>query len=410
MTDLNAKRGKMKNGHRAWLKGDGIPWGFVMDLGKAWEEIIKDPNSTAVVDAVSKYHNVGVSNNRDVCKDLKQFFAHSTLNPLDLDNGLWSWFISFLIAFRVGRAHLKGEPPPSTEDIHGLTKVGTVHSHNNYAQYNAWDQGSQTFSFSVPLASKLMLTDVGHAKWSDLRTPFPAFVIQVPPELATLKDPSTGLHYMDGVVVVDGFSEGRRRIEMLFTGQENGNSSQLGDDAVVYANMRCTHDDQTLEDALEKSGERVPEELRDAVNLGGFGQIEGTRKLVLWVLAMIFYLTDFPEDRVKVSPDTKELEEKVAVARGKAKRNAKAKLRTAQREPSPFLVGTNVTLDARLVDAAGATGKGQGNSPSVASYVRGHRKLQPHGPERSLRKPIWVSPYWRNLEAGAKTSKTYSVK
>ncbi len=35
---------------------------------------------------------------------------------------------------------------------------------------------------------------------------------------------------------------------------------------------------------------------------------------------------------------------------------------------------------------------------SVQSFVRGHWKRQPHGPERSLRRWIFVEPYWRGPE------------
>jgi hypothetical protein len=36
--------------------------------------------------------------------------------------------------------------------------------------------------------------------------------------------------------------------------------------------------------------------------------------------------------------------------------------------------------------------------------------MQPYGPKRSLRKPKWIDPYWRNLEQEQTSSKTYDVK
>lgn len=46
------------------------------------------------------------------------------------------------------------------------------------------------------------------------------------------------------------------------------------------------------------------------------------------------------------------------------------------------------------------SGHRKGHTLSVQSMVAGHRKLQPHGPAHSLRKTIWVHPYWRGPEDG----------
>lgn len=40
----------------------------------------------------------------------------------------------------------------------------------------------------------------------------------------------------------------------------------------------------------------------------------------------------------------------------------------------------------------------KGTSPSVQTLVRGHHKMQPHGPGKALRKWIHIEPYWRGPE------------
>jgi len=39
-----------------------------------------------------------------------------------------------------------------------------------------------------------------------------------------------------------------------------------------------------------------------------------------------------------------------------------------------------------------------GTKPTLVVLVSGHWKHQPCGPQHSLRKLIFIEPYWRNLE------------
>jgi hypothetical protein len=42
--------------------------------------------------------------------------------------------------------------------------------------------------------------------------------------------------------------------------------------------------------------------------------------------------------------------------------------------------------------------RGERDKLSVQSLISGHYKMQPYGPQRSLRKLIWLEPYWRGPE------------
>jgi hypothetical protein len=65
-------------------------------------------------------------------------------------------------------------------------------------------------------------------------------------------------------------------------------------------------------------------------------------------------------------------------------------------KPMRFKLGEALTLDCRpaLRDYLG----GHHAAPHVQVLVRGHWKLQPCGPAHTLRKTIWVHPYWRGPE------------
>lgn len=69
--------------------------------------------------------------------------------------------------------------------------------------------------------------------------------------------------------------------------------------------------------------------------------------------------------------------------------------RRAGKEPTSrvYVLGRPVQVDFRL--AVREFIKGASRSLSVQSLVAGHHKHQPHGPDNSLRKWIFVAPYWR---------------
>ncbi len=59
-----------------------------------------------------------------------------------------------------------------------------------------------------------------------------------------------------------------------------------------------------------------------------------------------------------------------------------------------FKMGRPLKIDCREDIRDYVEGK-KSNVPTVRTKVRGHWKAQPYGPQHSLRKPIWVMPYWR---------------
>ena len=287
--------------------------------------------------------------------------------------------------------------------------AGSTNANCWYSHFNAWYRGDQTFVFSLPLASKLLLTDATHITWEDFHCPFPAFIIQLPAELACLVDSRTGDHPLDTIIVVDGNSGGDRRLQLLFKGRENENSKCMGDDATIHCHLWCKSPTDELEESVRYSIDQ--DDGREHARLAGMKGHEAVQQLMRFAIACVLYLTDFPQDRVAhINPEVNRIQHKLPTLKGKARKNAKAKLRSLLRENVPYLVGTKVTIDPTLEKIAGAVGKGTALPPSVASYVRGHRKMQPCGPQRSLRKPIWVDPYWRNLESEVSSSKTYDVK
>ena len=413
---VGAERARLGNAHRMWLRTPMVPWEYVRSIGESWEDYVNggDP---AILERLARQVSTGMPEmqpNLQFCEKAQRYFEDHQQDPRDISaDGPFRWSREFVTAISVVRQMQQGDLDLSPERVAAIQDAGVVHTQLLYGHLNVWLCGSQTFEIAAPLAAKLLLTDVGHLTWDEFKLPFPAFVLQVPTGLATLLDPNTGEHEVDTVVVVDGSLVERglktRCISFIFGGRENENSKNAGDDANVHASLLCPGGDVPIADAI--SSVMALDQISQTLQMGGLGGSEATQRLVRFACAIIAYLTDFPEDRVAhVDPEINRLERKIPSLSGKAKRNAKRKVRALLKEPVPYRVGTRVTIDPTLQKVAESVGRGEALPPQVASYVRGHRKMQAHGPGKSLRKPIWVDPYWRGLGDKPTTSKTYSVK
>lgn len=52
---------------------------------------------------------------------------------------------------------------------------------------------------------------------------------------------------------------------------------------------------------------------------------------------------------------------------------------------------------------------GEGKSPTVQFLVRGHYRNQPHGPQNSKRKIIWIQPHWKGPEEGLILARPHAI-
>lgn len=78
-----------------------------------------------------------------------------------------------------------------------------------------------------------------------------------------------------------------------------------------------------------------------------------------------------------------------------------------------FMLSAPVTVDLRdhLRDViAGRKHGGGGGAPTVQFMVRGHWKNQAHGPRHSLRKQIWIQPFWKGDESARVLLRNYKVR
>lgn len=131
-------------------------------------------------------------------------------------------------------------------------------------------------------------------------------------------------------------------------------------------------------------------------------QLETWVTLIVNTLLYVAYV----EDDVRYDPDFGVPEKIKARAKNIPTNKARRKFLDANRSNCRYYV-LGEKAQATL-QAAPASGNG---SPLTVRYsVRGHWRNQPHGPARSLRKLMWIQPYWKGPEDGPVSPATHVTK
>jgi hypothetical protein len=80
---------------------------------------------------------------------------------------------------------------------------------------------------------------------------------------------------------------------------------------------------------------------------------------------------------------------------------------------SKFLLSAPISVDLRPHVRAALEHERSGRkgvAPKVQFLVRGHWRQQAHGPQKSLRKTIWIKPFWKGPEESAVLLRNYKVE
>jgi len=97
------------------------------------------------------------------------------------------------------------------------------------------------------------------------------------------------------------------------------------------------------------------------------------------------------------------------------RRRKKGKPKVEKIKGDTWILGKEIVLDKELVESAKDWVRhkgGQRNRWKIRkrSVTIGHWRSQAHGPARSLRKRIWIEPYWRGPREGAKIQHVYTTQ
>jgi hypothetical protein len=272
------------------------------------------------------------------------------------------------------------------------------------------DFGFNIFNLTDSLAAMLSLTDAT-AKFTDIRLPFPAFFIEVPPGYLPVGEKHKGpvrllvhehvrhLDYADDGSYTESEDltlepERWLRIEIFSDSFDphtviNRRVSDLSDDSISNQLMRWV-------EGRDEDGERSLTEANDDSNLVS-KSVSLVCSFALWLNA-----TDALE----------------GMTPGQGKKVRKKGKKKAERKPGAWptvwIMGREIKLDKELRDSAKEQAQGEGERKPgwklrTQKIIRGHFKRQHYGTGSSLTKIIFVEPYPRGPDGAEAWSSKFQA-
>lgn len=235
------------------------------------------------------------------------------------------------------------EQPSFIDDVIGSSQH--EHDHLYWAAIAVWARhGLQTVSMPDKFAAALMATDVVGMTDEDVRMPWPSFMVHVPP----------------------GLIEG---IEALLVSNCEGKVMVT---ALISARGFSLGISQNITEMCRESDAR--EDLRGSVGDSRLRSVVMARRLVINTCL-----------EISTNPP----------AKGSAWRHERSPASGRQfRVSRGVAIGRPLTIDCRRDVRDYISGTRQG-APAVQTLVRGHWRRQVHGPGNSLRKLMWIQPFYR---------------
>lgn len=291
---------------------------------------------------------------------------------------------------------LRDRDPPLFAQIRNQPEVNYVQTAlEMHASVRWMDQGLPIFELSEDLLAGLVLTDPSNLITTDVRMPFPTFVVQLPSGFWWTSN-NRGERSSGVLVMCHRYSTIDRKTEIKKTG--------------ILLHLLTTDGTGLWDRAYWPD---IPERLDQswlqvvAHNRTLIGEIEQSDlQLQLQLRKLLANLC------VHIAEH----------GRGR-RRDATGKTRRKQRKRKPkraakldkplvpvWTLGHGVKLGRELIDAARADVGALRDRWQVTKRfcVRGHYRNQAHGPGRKLRKLIWIEPFWKGPRTGERLAHLYS--
>jgi len=244
----------------------------------------------------------------------------------------------------------------------------------------------------------------------DLRLPYAAIGVEAPtvPQFKIWNNYS-GWHHFEGAYLLEdncslpntkneyrGYDEIQAAIEpvrsiaVMLTGHSIEGSHPM-DDAVYSFTVRLP------------VGEKLEDQVDLAAKAFSLDRGENTetdwRSIFRWLVNVVIYSTwpDCEREHIWVDPGAKKLWQRLQKAKGKKRSKIAQRLKGMDQSKAIYL-GGSVKLDRSAGSSKGPGGEGK--PLTVRQKISGHWKAQAFGKNRTMRKLIWVEPYWRGPEDG----------
>lgn len=252
---------------------------------------------------------------------------------------------------------------------------------------NAFPRVQMSHSF----AAMLMATTISPKELPHVEAPWPAFLIEVPDGLLPLKAKDGTVSHITRVHVVShlmptifkserwwGFWLSGMSIEVLRAGTLEDSVIARSERDLKKVPLKRMPDDFERADVLDMP---VEEDFWD-----GYDRSQEERISIL-VGRLVIGICTLMTERANYTERVVKLDKSHAPNARRINKQPEARI---------YTVGRPVKLDVRLALRHFIDGTRPAKGPlTIQRLVAGHHKWQPHGPKNSLRKWIFIEPYWQ---------------
>lgn len=254
--------------------------------------------------------------------------------------------------------------------------------------------GDPVLKVMPDLITSLRDTQIPELPIEMLKSPFEAFRIEVPK--GTFAEPATQVQEIH-VSNVEG-----DRFRVVFNQGEyshyvslmTDNPEQRIDEAI----------DQTMKDSLTRMPTDLWQEIKKESMYADYFKADVFR----FAVNLTLYVTCPDADMYQDDKKRREIHQKLQGLKGGRKRDVLLSKLAKEKSKKIYVVGANVRLSKEYKADLTETGKRWVLKHRVRTM--GHWRQQPYGPNKSLRKPKWIAPYFRGPTYAEMVEKGYVVK
>ncbi len=281
--------------------------------------------------------------------------------------------------------------------------------------------GYPTFALTHSLAAALMLTDCSSVLGADFRFPFPSFLINMPyPNSPIRIDGAYGendvrwivVHTTDYPIEEDAPKLEKRLTERAWFKREPSDIRWQKSTMIrmvehygvgVFERKLFVQDDETLESWLMTG---IP--LEAVHHLPSTSLDDAAAKAGLRLVANLCLYLDAQRLAGHELPDRN-------ISNPKKKNSYQKPRQSGPALPPAWILGQDIKLDPELRGAAVQMARPENQQRAEwklqsQHVVRGHWKMQSHGPRMSLKKKIRIEPYWRGPRLSEAVLRSFTGK
>ena len=279
--------------------------------------------------------------------------------------------------------------------------------------------GKRVYEVSPELGERLLHTELRGVTSEDLRLPYEAVYIQIPPAVnVKVWNQQTGWHRAIGCYVVEeNYMDAEDRYELegvdtrkkhrgwrlMMVGENKTDRGLKGDDALSFFRVLLA-DGTKLDDVIKCCYQDIKRETVNKWSTWTDAMTTDWEQQFRWVMNVILYATwEEPGEHWEDNTELRRLWDRARKApKGSTKRKRLNERARGLPSQPRIKLGQKLVVD-RTRNKSPEKSLEKSGEPSRIRYVKtrvpGHWKAVAHGPKHSLRRQQWIQPYWRNKDA-----------